>query len=104
MEAKFNSLAGRWYKKAPKLVETPTTSAMLKRNVIVATAKGRYRLLSVYVKSYNKWRIETSPSATKSTMIHACGVEWDIFQHVLKSNNDYVSFRSDEVKAVFKTV
>ncbi|EQC27020.1 hypothetical protein SDRG_15134 [Saprolegnia diclina VS20] len=89
MEAKFNLLAGRWCKKAPKLVETPTTSAFLKRNVIVATAKGRYWHLSV---------------TTKSTMIHACGVEWDIFQHVLKSNNDYVSFRGDEVKAVFNTV
>ncbi|EQC28719.1 hypothetical protein SDRG_13593 [Saprolegnia diclina VS20] len=60
MGAKFNSLAGRWYKKAPKLVETSTTSAMLKRNVITATAKGQYRLLSEYVKSYNKWRIEWS--------------------------------------------
>ncbi|EQC30137.1 hypothetical protein SDRG_12195 [Saprolegnia diclina VS20] len=33
-----------------------------------------------------------------------CLPKWDVFQHVLKSNNDYVSFRGDEVKAVFNTV
>ncbi|KDO17508.1 hypothetical protein SPRG_16746 [Saprolegnia parasitica CBS 223.65] len=62
-------------------VETPTTSAIFKRNVIVETAKGRYRLLSVYVKSYNTGRVEMSASATKTTMIYVCGVEWDTFQY-----------------------
>jgi hypothetical protein len=73
--------------------------------VIVETATGQYRVLSVYTKSYNKWRIETSASATEGTVINACAVEWDVVrQHVLKCNNTYVSIRGNEVTALYNVL
>lgn len=103
VDAKYNSLAGRWFKK--KIKASGDNSSELARNTVVETSTGMYRILSVYTKSYKKMRIVTSAKAEKDTVIHACEIKRDVFASGgLRCKDTYASFRGNAVKATFTTL
>lgn len=80
-QQKANSLKGRWWGFTRQIVADGT----LQRNMIFrkrTKENGReihcvFRILNVFQKSYNKWRIESSGPATKSSKIHCVRVVQD---------------------------
>jgi len=72
--AKFNSLKGRWFQTRKKL--TTTTETGPRRNAVIVAGGNLYRVLSVYQKSYGKWRIVRSGSQDKNSRLHCIQLEW----------------------------
>ena len=55
---KVQSLKGRWFKVAEENVEQLITGNSVERNCIYKKDGKFYHVLSIYKKSYNKWRNE----------------------------------------------
>ena len=69
---KAKSLQGRWFCQQKPYVIVDNA---VKRNLIISYGSNIYRVLSVYRKSYNKWRIVESSEKNDSTMFHAIRVQ-----------------------------
>eukprot|EP00918_Siedleckia_nematoides_P032584 GHVU01070779.1.p1 GENE.GHVU01070779.1~~GHVU01070779.1.p1 ORF type:complete len:762 (+),score=80.80 GHVU01070779.1:258-2543(+) len=75
---KFKSLTGRWFAATQARGQEATRGGvppaardyLLKRNDILYYDRRYIRVLSVYRKSYNKWRQEASGSADNGTVVH----------------------------------
>ena len=72
---KVNSLQGRWFAKVDKNVDN-SSSGQLKRNIVVKVDSKFYKITSVYLKSYNKWRIEDSVQVTDKAKVHLTKVRF----------------------------
>jgi hypothetical protein len=59
-DEKAMSLKGRWFqvKKEEEATTSVDPSEVVKRNTIFQDSIGCYRVLSLYAKSYSKWRFE----------------------------------------------
>jgi hypothetical protein len=71
---KVNSLQGRWFAKVDK--NMGTCNGDLKRNVVVEIDSNFYKITSVYLKSYNKWRIDDSVNITDKAKVHLTKVNF----------------------------
>ena len=79
---KAQSLRGRWWGLTSQMVSTDTT---LKRDMLFSTtinsrngaSLATFKILNVFQKSYNKWRIENSGPATKASRVHPVRVVQD---------------------------
>jgi len=67
---KVQSLKGRWFKVNPKNVEAINSGQTIERNCIYLK-KGKYfRVMSIFKKSYNKWRHERKGGIKEKMKVH----------------------------------
>lgn len=99
---KYNSLKGRWWGKSESIRAnaSPGKHIGLKRGLLFyhkhksGTTRGKtlpYKILNVFAKSYNKWRIEEYLPATKKTKVQAVAV----VQHRFIENQYEIDFSCD---------
>ena len=62
----MQSLKGRWFKVKVENVEKVDQGEDIQRDDIYKIKEDNYRVLSVFKKSYNKWRLERSGKKKKS--------------------------------------
>ena len=67
---KVQSLKGRWFKVAQENVEQLITGNSVERNCIYKKDGKFYRVLSIFKKSYNKWRHERQGKTTDKMKVH----------------------------------
>ena len=63
-------MKGLWFNVKEKNVEDYGDGENIKRNNIYKIKDDHYRVLSVFKKSYNKWRMETYGSRKEKLKIH----------------------------------
>jgi hypothetical protein len=69
---KFKSLKGRWWGESKAITHSECDEAtLLKRGLMFRHESRTYKILNVFTKSYNKWRLETRGPANKTTRIQA---------------------------------
>ena len=96
---KSNSLQGRWFS---KLLSTDLqlsefqsreqqSSELLARNTIIVYNRGYFRILGIYTKSYNKWRLAKVGGKKSSTIIQAIKLQQQQFL-----NNSFESVSIEE--------
>jgi hypothetical protein len=71
---KYNSLRGRWWGKSAG-VNATSNNTSLKRGLLFLYKSRIYRVLNVFAKSYNKWRMEDLAPATNKTKVQAVEVK-----------------------------
>jgi hypothetical protein len=71
---KYNSLRGRWWGKSES-VNATSDNTSLKRGLLFLYNSRIYRVLNVFAKSYNKWRMEDLAPATNKTKVQAVAVK-----------------------------
>lgn len=67
---KVQSLQGRWFKVNTKNVEAIGTGTLIERNCIFLKNGKYYRVMSVFKKSYNKWRHERQGNSKERMKVH----------------------------------
>ena len=67
---KVQSLQGRWFSVKKKNVEKIVTGDSIERNCIFLKNKRYYRVLSVFKKTYNKWRHERRGERKEKMKVH----------------------------------
>ena len=67
---KVQSLKGRWFKVKTKSLEDVDGGEFIQRDDLYVVKDKVYRVLSVYKKSYNKWRLERSAKRHDNLKIH----------------------------------
>ena len=67
---KVKSLNQRWFKATKNTIEKLPDTNLLGRDYIFQKGESIYRILSIFKKSYNKWRYETCADEGESVMVH----------------------------------
>ena len=67
---KVKSLNQRWFKASKNTIEKLPDTNLLGRDYIFQKGDTPYRILSVFKKSYGKWRHETHADEDESIMVH----------------------------------
>ena len=73
---KYNSLKGRWWGKSNKIDDYDVTdsSLVLKRGQLFLYNSKTYKVLNVFAKTYNKWRIEKCVNVKTISKVQAVAV------------------------------
>ena len=67
---KVKSLNQRFFKATKNTIEKLPDTNLLGRDYIFQKGESIYRILSIFKKSYNKWRYKTSADEGESVMVH----------------------------------
>ena len=84
---KVKSLQGRWFKVNTKNVEAIGTGTLVERNCIFLKNETYYRVMSVFKKSYNKWRHEKKGNLKDKMKVHLQVL--DIYHCAYHANEEY---------------
>eukprot|EP00918_Siedleckia_nematoides_P019598 GHVU01041807.1.p1 GENE.GHVU01041807.1~~GHVU01041807.1.p1 ORF type:complete len:777 (+),score=97.28 GHVU01041807.1:224-2332(+) len=111
---KANTLRGRWFatpageEDGETVASSNTSTFVLKRNDMFRLDAKRFRILSVYRKSYNKWRMCDSAESDSETIVHYVQTVRMLgrFFHVEASRGQsrYGLIRGDELKRATRIV
>ena len=75
---KYKSLKGRWWGESKTIEGSELDEATsLKRGMMFQYNGRTYKILNVFKKSYNKWRLETHGEANKTTKLQAVAIAED---------------------------
>ena len=94
---KVQSLKGRWFRVKMANVEKMDDWNTITRDDIYFRDECYYRVLSVYKKSYNKWRLESTGSKKEKMKIHLQLLEKYHGSYHAHQNYEYVCINSKEI-------
>jgi hypothetical protein len=99
VDDKVKSLQARWWSRRESVASSLQHGIM--RNMVFYVEGELYRVLGVYRKSYNKWRIESCVAETETSWVHLQKVR-ETMQHLRKITGDarkiYISTSSSFLK------
>ena len=87
---KVQSLKGRWFTVTKENVEELNTGNCVERNCIYKKDGKFYRVLSIFKKSYNKWRHERQGKPTDKMKVHLQVLEEYFFGYHAHVNFHYI--------------
>ena len=98
---KVKSLNQRWFKATKNTIEKLLNANLLSRDYIYQKGGTFYRILSVFKKSYSKWRYETHADEGESIMVHV--QELGFHLHVYMPTKKYYCFKMTKEKEYIGT-
>ena len=94
---KVQSLKGRWFKVKFEDVENIEASKNITRNDLFHMNDKLYRVLSVFKKLYNKWRLERSGTRTEKLKIHLQLLDKFLESYIVDNSQKYICINSAEL-------
>ena len=94
---KVQSLKGRWFKVKFEDVENIEASKYITRNDLFRMNGKLYRVLSVFKKSYNKWRLERSGTRSEKLKIHLQLLDKFLDSYIVDKSQKYICINSAEL-------
>ena len=77
-DQKYKSLKGRWWGESETIASSEREDAsVLKRGMMFRYNSRIYKIVNIFKKSYNKWRLETHGAAEKTTKLQAVSIVED---------------------------
>ena len=94
---KVQTLKGRWFKVKTKNVENIHEGVDISRDDIYRIKDKFYRVLSVFKKSYNKWRLERSGKRNEKLKIHLQLLDEYHFAYNVHKKYKYICVNSKDI-------